>query len=73
MIADIRALEPKPARTFVMVRVENMIPDVLVRPSRDGGWAIELNPDALPKLLLKLQIRCGHMLALTINATAQKP
>ena len=52
MIADIRALEPKPARTFVMVRVETMIPDVLVRPSRDGGWAIELNPDALPKLLL---------------------
>jgi hypothetical protein len=24
----------------------------------------------LPKLLLKLQMRCGHMLALTINATA---
>jgi len=52
MVADIRALDPKPARAFMVVRSETMIPDVLVRLNRDGSWGVELNADVLPKLLL---------------------
>lgn len=52
MVADLKALDPKPARAFMVVRSETLIPDVLVRPSRDGGWIVELNQDALPKLLV---------------------
>src|SRR6185295_2126021 len=29
-----------------------VLPDILIRRASDGGWLVELNPDALPRVLL---------------------
>lgn len=52
MIAEIRALDPKPAQKFDMVAAAPVIPDILMRPLSGGGWIVELNPDTLPKILV---------------------
>ena len=52
MIADLRSLDPKPAASFDMPTAEPVIPDIFVRPNPRGGWLVELNPDALPKVLV---------------------
>ncbi|MGE4529006.1 MAG: RNA polymerase factor sigma-54 [Rhodospirillaceae bacterium] len=52
MIAEIRALDPKPAASFEPVREQPVEPDILMRQSADGGWVIELNTDTLPRVLV---------------------
>lgn len=52
MIDEIRALEPKPGLRFGSVQVQPVVPDVYVRPARDGGWHVELNTDTLPRVLV---------------------
>ena len=52
MVDEIRRLEPKPARPFGAAPVEVLIPDVFVRAAPDGSWALELNPETLPKVLV---------------------
>ena len=52
MLAELRALDPKPGRAFGGVQVQTVVPDVYVWPAADGGWRIELNTDALPRVLV---------------------
>jgi RNA polymerase sigma-54 factor len=52
MIAEIRALNPKPGLAFGSTVVQPVVPDVFVRARADGTWAIELNSDTLPKVLV---------------------
>jgi RNA polymerase sigma-54 factor len=52
MLAEIRRLEPKPGLAFTPGRIDVLVPDVLVRPSPEGGFRVELNPDTLPRILL---------------------
>ena len=52
MIAEIRRLEPKPGRAFGASPVRTAIPDVFITTAPDGAWRIELNSDALPRLLV---------------------
>jgi RNA polymerase sigma-54 factor len=53
MIAELRKLDPKPGEQFESSSAaQTIIPDILMRASRDGGWAIELNPDTLPRVLV---------------------
>ena len=52
MIAEIRQLNPKPGLAFGSTMVQPIVPDVYVRPSPDGGYAVELNSDTLPKILI---------------------
>ncbi len=52
MIAEIRALDPKPGSVFGSSLVQPVVPDVFVRPANDGSWAVELNSDTLPKVLV---------------------
>ncbi|MCG7392862.1 RNA polymerase factor sigma-54 [Microvirga sp. ACRRW] len=52
MLAEIRRLEPKPGLAFTAAPIDVLVPDVLVRPSADGGFIVELNPDTLPRILL---------------------
>ena len=52
MIAEIKALNPKPGLTYDYEVAQPVIPDVFVRERRDGGWLIELNTDTLPKVLV---------------------
>jgi RNA polymerase sigma-54 factor len=52
MLAEIRALNPKPASGFDQEPVQTLIPDVLMRPLPNGGWMIELNSETLPRVLV---------------------
>jgi len=52
MLAELRALNPKPGADFDPPAVHTIIPDILVTPAHDGGWRIDLNADALPRLLV---------------------
>ncbi|HYD18220.1 MAG TPA: RNA polymerase factor sigma-54 [Patescibacteria group bacterium] len=55
MISEIKALNPKPALEFDHFVSQTVVPDVLMRPlpkSKGGGWAVELNNDTLPRVLV---------------------
>ncbi|MBX5211913.1 RNA polymerase factor sigma-54 [Rhizobium laguerreae] len=52
MHGEIRQLNPKPGSDFEAAVSEAIIPDVVVRASSDGGWLVELNPDAMPRPLV---------------------
>jgi RNA polymerase sigma-54 factor len=52
MIAEIRRLEPKPGRPFGAGQTQIAIADVFVDAAPDGSWRIELNSDALPRVLV---------------------
>jgi RNA polymerase sigma-54 factor len=52
MIGEVRALDPKPASTWEAEPARPVVPDVLMRPSADGGWVLEINPDTLPRVLV---------------------
>ena len=52
MIAEIRALNPKPGLAFGSTLVQPIVPDVYVRPGPGGTFAVELNSDTLPKVLV---------------------
>ncbi len=51
MIAELRALDPKPAWSWDRTPMVPVIPDVLMRPDGAGGWILELNPETLPRVL----------------------
>ncbi|WFU47862.1 RNA polymerase factor sigma-54 [Sinorhizobium terangae] len=52
MLAEIRKLDPKPGTSFETSVTEAIVPDIIVRSGPDGGWLVELNPDALPRVLV---------------------
>ncbi len=52
MIAEVRALDPKPALRFERTTSNTVIPDVIMSPRPDGGWRVELNADTLPRVLV---------------------
>jgi RNA polymerase sigma-54 factor len=52
MVAEIRALNPKPALSFDHQVAQPVVPDVLVRPHQGTGWLVELNNDTLPRVLV---------------------
>jgi len=52
MIGEIRKLNPKPGLAFGSVQMQPIVPDVFVRSGPNGAFAIELNSDTLPKVLV---------------------
>ena len=52
MIAEIRRLEPKPGRAFGDPPGAPAIPDVYVIAAPDHAWRVELNSQALPRVLV---------------------
>lgn len=52
ILADVRRCNPKPGHGFSAEDTQAIIPDVLVRRAPGGGWQVELNPDALPRVLI---------------------
>ena len=52
MIAEIQALNPRPATGFASEPTVAIQPDVLMRPDPAGGWIIELNTATLPRVLV---------------------
>ncbi len=52
MIAEIKALNPKPGLAFAQDPIEAVVPDIFVVPTPGGGWRVELNGATLPKVLV---------------------
>lgn len=52
MIAEIRALNPRPGAGFGPAPIISIVPEVEVRRAAMGMWQVALIPDALPKLLV---------------------
>jgi RNA polymerase sigma-54 factor len=52
MLAELRALTPRPGAAFGGEPVAAVTPDVIIRESAGGLWHVELNSDALPRLLV---------------------
>jgi RNA polymerase sigma-54 factor len=54
MIAELRALDPKPGAGWDAAPLLPVIPDVLMRAAPNGDWILELNPDTMPRVLVNL-------------------
>jgi RNA polymerase sigma-54 factor len=52
MLAELRALTPRPGAAFGGEPPAPVTPDAVVRESLGGLWHVELNSDALPRLLV---------------------
>jgi RNA polymerase sigma-54 factor len=52
MIAEVRALTPKPGAGFGGGPVQSVAPDVYVKQAPDGMWLVELNTDTMPRVLM---------------------
>lgn len=63
MVAEIRALDPKPGLAFENNVAQPVVPDILVRQRADGGWNVELNAETLPRVLVNqayfAEVRAG--------------
>ena len=52
MLAEIRTLDPRPGLAYDTAPVEAVMHDVEVRAGADGAWQVELNGEALPRVLV---------------------
>ena len=52
MIAEVKRLDPKPGRGFGGGVEPPAIPDVFVTAAPDNSWRVELNSEALPRVLV---------------------
>ncbi|HLI64791.1 MAG TPA: RNA polymerase factor sigma-54 [Caulobacteraceae bacterium] len=52
MLAELRALTPRPGASFGGEPAAPVTPDAIVREGLGGLWHVELNSDALPRLLV---------------------
>jgi len=52
MTAALRKLSPKPGLAFGGSMASVVEPDVFIRETPHGGWAVELNADTLPRVLV---------------------
>jgi len=52
MMAEIRALDPKPGALWDNDALPCVVPDVLMRALPNGEWLLELNPETLPRVLV---------------------
>ena len=52
MIAEVRALTPKPGAGFGGGVVQSVAPDVYIKQAPGGTWLVELNADTMPRGLM---------------------
>jgi RNA polymerase sigma-54 factor len=52
MVAELRALTPRPGAAFGGEPAQPVAPDVFVRETPGGLWHVELNSETLPRLLI---------------------
>ncbi len=55
MIAEVKALDPKPGLRFENSVSYTVVPDVIMTPLPGGGWRVELNAETLPRVLVNNQ------------------
>ncbi|MEM9705525.1 MAG: RNA polymerase factor sigma-54 [Pseudomonadota bacterium] len=66
MIAEVRALTPKPGYAYGGETVQVVVPDVFVTQAADGDWKVELNNETLPRILV------NHRYYSTVSSVRQK-
>ncbi|SCA55444.1 RNA polymerase, sigma 54 (sigma N) factor [Candidatus Terasakiella magnetica] len=52
MIAEIQALDPRPALAFDTSEIQAVTPDIMMKQGLKGKWLVELNSENLPKVLV---------------------
>jgi RNA polymerase sigma-54 factor len=52
MVAEIKSLDPRPGFAFDAPLAQPVVPDIIMRAQPDGGWAVELNAETLPRVLV---------------------
>ena len=52
MVAEIKALDPKPGHTLSVEPAPPVVPDIFVTRAAEGGWRVELNSATLPRVLV---------------------
>jgi RNA polymerase sigma-54 factor len=52
MVAEIKALDPRPGHAFDPPLAQPVIPDIMMRADPQDGWIVELNADTLPRVLV---------------------
>ena len=52
MVEEIRALNPRPGALYSGGVMQTVVADVFIRRNDQGGWSVEVNSDAMPKVLL---------------------
>lgn len=52
ILAEIRHLDPRPGAGFSPPERDAVTPEILVAAAPDGGWRVELNGTALPRVLV---------------------
>ena len=52
MVAEIRALDPRPGHAFDPPFAQPVVPDIIMRAQPQGGWLVELNAETLPRVLV---------------------
>ena len=67
MLQEIKALDPRPARSYEPVLAETIVPDILIKQTELGDWKIELNPETLPRVLIDNEYHVELTAALAIQ------
>ncbi|CCV05346.1 hypothetical protein MESS2_1540031 [Mesorhizobium metallidurans STM 2683] len=67
MLAEIRALDPRPGMAFSGGASDAIVADVEVRAANDGSWTVELNAETLPRVLV------DHIYFAQVSPHAKKP
>src|SRR6266446_5243420 len=52
MVAEIKSLDPRPGFAFDPPLAQPVVPDIVMRAQLDGGWAVELHAETLPRVLV---------------------
>jgi RNA polymerase sigma-54 factor len=52
MLAELRGYDPKPGLKFGGTAQAPIVPDILITPTKDGGWDIAINQATLPRLVV---------------------
>ncbi|NJM34359.1 MAG: RNA polymerase factor sigma-54 [Rhodomicrobium sp.] len=50
MIAEIKALNPKPGLMFGSPRIEAVVPDIIIERDAEQGWKVQINNETLPRI-----------------------
>jgi RNA polymerase sigma-54 factor len=62
MIAELKALNPRPGQDFAEAPIDAVVPDIFILPV-PNGWRVELNTATLPKLIVNndyhIEVRKG--------------
>ncbi len=51
-IAILHSTNPRPAAGFDIMPVHTVVPEIIVRRDGGRGWLVELNPEAIPQVLI---------------------